>query len=237
VEALVNGVLDLELPELSDAELAFLEGGERVERLVDLTTLAGLDDEAWEQAVSDGLRSLLDRRLISTAEEPTEPPRLRAELQTILSARSLPWLVVLLERVHEERRSSWSVYGVEQGVMLVETIVEPGRHAFRLCAAELAASWLASFADPDDAARQGGEELESREAVEGAVGTPQTLTRILAVRRADDDRPTEWEASLTASPTGLWAIVEGADGAVTGWSLSADDRSELFGRLLDPDRA
>jgi hypothetical protein len=233
---LVTELLDLELPELSDDELAFLEGGRREDRLVDLPTLDGLDEAAWERAISDGLRSLLDRRLLSTAEEPEQPPRLRAELETVLSARALPWLVVLLERLHDERRSSWTVYGVEPGVVLVETIVEPGRHAFRLCAAELAADWLASFADPLGTAGEGGDVLESRDAIEHAVGTPTAVTRIFAVRRGVDDAPTEWEATVASSERGLRVVVEGSGGSVCGRQLSAEDRAELFERLLDPDR-
>lgn len=229
-------LLNIELPELSDEELAFLEGGGRGERLVELETLDGLDAGEWEIAESAGLRSLLDRRLLSTADEPEQPLRLRAELETIMATRSLPTLVVLVERLRGVRRSGYTIYGAEPGVVLVETIVEPGRHAFSLCASALAAVLLAEFADPNEAAGVvGGEAFETRDAIEAAIGTVDVLTRIFAVRRVDDDRPDEWEATLAASASGLWTVVESRDGRVTGWPVSADELADLLERLLDPD--
>jgi hypothetical protein len=154
-----------------------------------------------------------------------------------MGVRSLPSLVVLVERLRGDRRSGHTIYGVEPGAVLVESVVEPGRHAFTRCPARGAAAWLSEFADPDDPAEpDGGAPLAERDAVDAAIGVPSVLTHVFAVRHADDDRPGEWEATLAASPSGLWAVVEGEDGSVTGWPLSAADRDDLFDRLLDPER-
>lgn len=233
---MLSDLLNLELPRLSDEELAFLDDGRTGEPLVDLTTLDALDEDGWELAVSNGLRSLLDRRLLSTADEPEQPLRLRAELEVVLAGRSQPSLVVLLQRVSSERQAGYAVYGVDPGVVLIETVVQPGVHDFRLCASALAACSLAAFADPGGAARTGGDAFNTREALEAAIGVPDTLTRVFAVRDSDDDRPSEWEATIAASETGLWVVVDCLDGSVSGWPIAPAECADLFERLLDPDR-
>jgi hypothetical protein len=235
----VELVTDRALPSLSEEELAVLHpadtAGQRLVPLPRFDALAG--EERWN-ALSAGLRSLLDRGLLSTAADPDAPPRLQGGAETIAAARELPALVVVADRTRAGERRSRYLYGVEPGVLLEEDPAGDGVHGFRLRPAERAAGDLVALADPTGRARDDGDVLDladeaAREAVERSLAGAEAVTQLYAVRRGAPGVLDEYEASLAACPDGVW-LVAGGEGGTAARLVSPASLETFLRRLLEP---
>jgi hypothetical protein len=220
--ALLRRSGDLDLPTLSDEELAALEPFKPpYAYVVPLGTLLELGPDEWPERARAGEASLVERGLLLEAEEGLYAAE---ELRAVLLAREQPLTVTIVEAT-AGREVTWTgaFYGSGTDEFRLEEHADGAEHRFQLRDPGAAALDLARAIDPDGrAARTTDDAALADEGVRAA----ERRVRLLSVRRTGPDSIEQHEAQIVVAERGVW-LVAGLLHAETG-------ESELIVRPLGP---
>jgi hypothetical protein len=231
---------DLELPTLSDDELAalFPLAPPRA-LLVPLASHDGLSaDERSARAVA-GEESLLGRGLLAEDGDGVRPTE---ELRAILAVRDAPLTVMLVDVVEGGDVRSRYAYGLGGEAFVLTETVDGDAHAFALRTPAGAAAALADEIDRDARAaksdgrplvRTADDEPRSWAKVEAALAAPERTIRLFAAQRISETEVRDLETSIVVAATGVWLLAGEVDaatgkGSVTARQLSRAGLEELL---------
>lgn len=220
--ALLRQSGDLDLPSLSDDELAALAPfTPPYAHIVPLGTLLDVDPDEWPDHARAGERSLVDRGLLLEGKDGLLAVD---ELRAVLLAREQPSSVTILE-VTAGRETLWTgaFYGSGTDEFRVEEHTDGAEHRFLLRDPGAAALDLARTIDPDGRAARTTDDVE---AADEGIKQAERRVRLLSVRRTGPEEVEQHEAQLVVAEGGVW-LVAGLVDRETG-------ESELAVRPLGP---
>jgi len=186
---------EMVLGAFTEEELALLEPPQD-ERLVPLPLVDAVPDgEARDQVLAGAFRSLVARGLVELGVEPGELYA-TGSLSTLLSVRSAPNSLLIVEHVEEEDPSRVVVYGLpvetDRGVetlLMEESVAVLGHHEFVLRSVESQAAALTEWlgvVPPEAPAGNGHPHSVTRERLDAALDDLRAVTRLHALKRDDD---------------------------------------------------